>query len=219
MNEEHIIAGTDPPPKMKEEATPQAVRRETAISALLSAARELVAKYGVAGATLARIGEKAGYSRGLVAHYFGTKEKLIEALIWDQRATYIRLLQQLEAENGLEKLIQAIAVYVDAGANLQTYGRAYFVLRATVYPETHPDTDVADYDRDTREMFATFVRQGQVDGSIRPDVSAEEVAWCFRGLGLGIADQLYVSPYDGDIGELKAHLSGMLRNWLAPPGR
>jgi AcrR family transcriptional regulator len=131
MNEEHIIAGTDPPPKMKEEATPQAVRRETAISALLSAARELVAKYGVAGATLARIGEKAGYSRGLVAHYFGTKEKLIEALIWDQRATYIRLLQQLEAENGLEKLIQAIAVYVDAGANLQTYGRAYFVLRPT----------------------------------------------------------------------------------------
>lgn len=44
---------------------------------LISAAREVLETQGVAGATLERVAEKAGASKGIVLHYFGTKQRLL----------------------------------------------------------------------------------------------------------------------------------------------
>src|SRR5690349_12121056 len=58
----------------------QAERRSEAERALLKAAVRIVAQHGLERFTLADVGEAAGYSRGLPAHYFGSKEGLVGAL-------------------------------------------------------------------------------------------------------------------------------------------
>ena len=55
-------------------------RREEAERSMLDAAVKIVAERGLEDLTLAGCGEAAGYSRGLAAHYFGTKEELISAI-------------------------------------------------------------------------------------------------------------------------------------------
>lgn len=47
---------------------------------MLNAAAELVIDEGVRSLTLARVGERAGYSRGLATHYFGSKQALLQRL-------------------------------------------------------------------------------------------------------------------------------------------
>jgi AcrR family transcriptional regulator len=58
----------------------QQQRRGQAETALLNAAAELVVEEGVHSLTLARVGARAGYSRGLIPHYFGSKQALLERL-------------------------------------------------------------------------------------------------------------------------------------------
>ena len=50
----------------------QSDRRDTAEARILDAALRIVAERGTDGMTLAEVGEAAGYSRGLPAHYFGS---------------------------------------------------------------------------------------------------------------------------------------------------
>ena len=44
---------------------------------MLQAAVEILAAKGFAGLTLNDVGEAAGFSRGLPAHYYGTKEQMV----------------------------------------------------------------------------------------------------------------------------------------------
>src|ERR1039457_5987046 len=55
-------------------------RRDQAEAALLNAAAELAVEHGVRSLTLARVGERAGSSRGIVTHHFGSKQALLERL-------------------------------------------------------------------------------------------------------------------------------------------
>ena len=59
----------------------QEERREEAERRLLEAAVRIIGKTGVETFTLADVGEAAGYSRGLPAHYFETKSGLLAAVV------------------------------------------------------------------------------------------------------------------------------------------
>src|SRR3954447_5205420 len=59
----------------------QGERRNDAEQRLLAAAAELIGEIGPAGVTLANIGERAGYSRGLASHYFGSKGAMMQRLV------------------------------------------------------------------------------------------------------------------------------------------
>ncbi len=59
----------------------QAQRRDAARIAILETAIHLLADGGYGNMTLADLGERAGYSRSLATHYFGSKPKLLAAII------------------------------------------------------------------------------------------------------------------------------------------
>lgn len=68
-----------PKPQRRTQAENRAFRRNS----LLRAAIATVAKYDIAGATVERICAEAGASRGLIAHYFDSKEELLIAALTD----------------------------------------------------------------------------------------------------------------------------------------
>src|SRR6266566_1718404 len=64
---------------------------------------------GYVGMTLAAVGERAGYSRGLVTIHFGSKEKLLEALV--ERITVDwshRQVPETDGKSGLEGLLALV---------------------------------------------------------------------------------------------------------------
>lgn len=73
--------------KTKEEA---AATRESILDAALACFHE----HGVAGSSLAAIGERAGVSRGAVYWHFKNKTEVLEAMINRERVPFIKRLQQ-----------------------------------------------------------------------------------------------------------------------------
>jgi AcrR family transcriptional regulator len=84
-------------------------------AALLAAAREEFAAYGVAGARVDRIAERAGVNKERIYGHFGSKEKLFDAVITE----------------ALDELTSQIAL---PGADPVDY-----VAKLTDYYNTHPD--------------------------------------------------------------------------------
>ncbi len=74
---------------------------------------QVVAKYGFEQATVARIARAAGYTTGMVAHYFESKQEIILAAL---RLMLLRIEQRLMRErqsgeaNLLEVLSEALAI-------------------------------------------------------------------------------------------------------------
>jgi AcrR family transcriptional regulator len=163
----------------------QQQRREKAEAALLNAAAELVVEDGVQSLTLARIAERAGYSRGLPTHYFGSKQVLLQHLA---RASQTGYVPGLSGAPGLDRLLRLIDGYIGALGQMRMPNRAFLVLWA----EATTNADLARIFRERDEAFRADLRQdvaaGIANGTIRPDISTDEVAVSvlaqLRGIGL-----------------------------------
>src|SRR5258708_38320764 len=88
----------------------QQQRRDQAEAAFLTAAAELVVEDGVHSLTLARVGERAGYSRGLVTHYFGSKQALLHRLAHATQSGFVPGLDGVPP--GLDRLLRLLAGYI-----------------------------------------------------------------------------------------------------------
>lgn len=90
----------------------QAERREASEQRLLVAAAELIAEEGFAAASLQRIGERAGYSRGLASQHFGSKDGLVSALI---AAVLARSTALLDSRPAAASPLDEIIAYAEIG--------------------------------------------------------------------------------------------------------
>ncbi|HLY93447.1 MAG TPA: helix-turn-helix domain-containing protein [Gaiellaceae bacterium] len=72
---------------------------------ILEGAQRTFATYGYDGATVARLEEETGLSRGAIFHYYAGKQELFIALAHDLNARYVDLL----TERGLDDAVRAMA--------------------------------------------------------------------------------------------------------------
>jgi AcrR family transcriptional regulator len=72
---------------------------------ILEGARRAFARYGYEGATVARLEEETGLSRGAIFHYFDSKLDLFVQLAYLDNLRYVGVL----TEEGVEAVLRAIA--------------------------------------------------------------------------------------------------------------
>jgi len=72
---------------------------------ILEGARRAFSMYGYEGATVARLEEEIGLSRGAIVHYFDSKLDLFVELAYADNNRYVGLL----TEEGIEAVLRAIA--------------------------------------------------------------------------------------------------------------
>ena len=86
-------------PRISEERKTE--RREQ----ILAGARRCFARHGYEGATVVRLEEETGLSRGAIFNYFGSKEELFLELAWRDNERLVRLW----LEKGWEAALREIA--------------------------------------------------------------------------------------------------------------
>jgi len=164
----------------------QQQRRDQAEAALLNAAAELVIEEGVHSLTLARVGARAGYSRGLVTHYFGSKQALLQRLARAAQSGFVPGLDGVPP--GLDRLLRLIDGYIAALGQLRMPNRAFLLLWAEAATAADLARIFAERDKAFRADLREDVEAGIADGTIRPDAAAEEAAVAIlaqlRGIGL-----------------------------------
>jgi AcrR family transcriptional regulator len=193
----------------------QQERRAQAEAALLNAAAELVVQHGVRSLTLARVGEQAGYSRGIVTHHFGSKQALLERLARETQAGFVPGLEGLPP--GLDRLLRLIDGYVGALGGVGIMHRAFLLLwaEAATASELAPvfrERDEA-FRRDLRDDVTAAITDGDVRTDIEPDAVAVAVVGQLRGIGL----QLLLDPHAVDTARLRHTVTDHWRRALRVP--
>jgi AcrR family transcriptional regulator len=166
----------------------QEERRSEAERKLVAAAAELVAEIGPSRVTLANVGERAGYSRGLATHHFGSKGALMQRLVEAVTQQFRDALVDRPGEP-LDELLRLIRIYFDVMSDLQPVNRARLVLWADAV--TTPSDDIRPAmvfaDREFREeiekRLRLAVKAQQID-TVNPHGLATVVIAMLRGVAL-----------------------------------
>ncbi len=200
---------TETPSKIRRS---QAERRDESERRLIEAAAGLVVEQGIGAATFANIGERAGYSRGLVTQRFGSKQGLIEAMIERLQLRIGALLEDrgIEGMSGLDQVLANVDVFLAA---LERDGelRAYFVLLASAVADVSElRAPFAAAHKRVEQSYEALFRQGQAEGVVKPDLDAAAAALMTGALLFGLSMQLLLDP-DMDLGPIRETSLATLR--------
>lgn len=175
----------------------QASRRATTQAALLRATSDVIVELGVGAVTLARVGEQAGYSRGIVTHYYGTKRALLEAVALSAQNGVAAVLQG--EPPGLDRLLHLVQAYL---GNLGEDGPRWsaFVL---LWAQAASDRDLSVIMQARDSYFRGYVSEdvaaGVTSGHILPGTDPDAVAVALIGQLRGISLQLRLDPSAVDL--------------------
>ena len=163
---------------------------------MIDAAIDLLNTTGIQGTTLVAIGEKAGYSRGLVTHHFGSKAGLFRAVLKRITASWTTdLMTALGGGTGIAAFTAAIDAHLAHVLRHPEYIRAQNILWGSALdPSSEFKPNVAEFMRIQRESVAAWVRGGQERGEILPEINPKRVAEQYYGGLIGINSQWLVSP-------------------------
>jgi AcrR family transcriptional regulator len=170
----------------------QGERRAEAERRLVQAAAELVAEIGPARVTLANVGERAGYSRGLATHHFGSKGALMQRLV-DAVTLQFRegIFDETHSDSAMDEAMGLVRTYFQVISNLQPVNRARLVLWADAVATGSPDVRPAmvGADREFREAITKSLQRGLAAGEFPDSVDPQGLATVIVGMLRGVALQ------------------------------
>ena len=197
----------------------QVERREESERTLLAAAAEVIAERGVNRASLAVIGERAGMSRGLPTHHFGSKDALVarvasaaqdrmagvllSAIEWSGRNT--------DEMSGLNLVRVSIDAYLDLFEHPTASDRVLIVTWGATFPSESSIEGMLDADRRAYEGWADLIARGQQHGSIRTDVDPPASAVILHGMLRGVASLLLIESEYTDMTSVRSTVD----KWIA----
>lgn len=206
------------PPPTARIIEPQQDRSHESTRRLLDAAAELVAERGYADATVAEIGKRAGYSRGLVSARFGSKENLMWALVQHASDTWFpKLIDPPRRGSARDRLLALVRTI---GEQVARDPRALRVLERLIFEasgELH-ERFVASQRR-MQSSFRDILTRGIADGSVRDDIDVEVEAALLVATLRGISYQWFLYPHEVDLVRLHQALADQLADRLRPPRR
>ena len=197
---------------------PRQDRSHESTRRLLDAAAELVAERGYAEATVAEVGKRAGYSRGLVSARFGSKENLMWALV--QRASDTWFPNLLDPPRRGSARDQLLALVRTIGEQVARDPQALRVLERLIFEasgELH-ERFVASQRR-MEGGLRDILTRGIDDGSIRDDIDVAVEAALLVATLRGISYQWFLYPREVDLVRLHEALADQLADRLQPPRR
>jgi AcrR family transcriptional regulator len=170
----------------------QAQRSNRSSEALLDAAAELISEGGLGSMTFAAIGERAGYSRGLVTARFGSKAGLVDALIrrvWGQLHD-AHAVPLSHGGRGLDELIELIeAIRDQSDEHPRDVGALLALMFEALADEPELRARMADFHASMREDIADALRRGIDDGSVADHVDPESGALMIVAIMRGFSYQ------------------------------
>lgn len=200
------MVGSDRAPKTQE------MRRNEAEQRLLEAAAELIGEIGPSAVTLARVGERAGYSRGLASHHFGSKAAMMQRLV-DNVTDQFHVAIFLERRTGsaVDDLRSLLDTYFSVLGDLQPANRARLVLwadaAATPSPDVRPAILAAD--RQFRSEIISGIKRGVRAGEFTNKVRAEGFATVLIAMLRGVALESLLDE-NIDLGVCRAEIDALL---------
>jgi AcrR family transcriptional regulator len=148
---------------------------------ILDAAVRVFARQGFHTCRVSDIADEAGVAYGLVYHYFGSKEQVLDTLFLERWSILLDAIKGIGNGPGTarEKLETVAGFIIDSYAHDPELMKVIIVevtRAANSFGQTHLGEIQQAY-----QGIAEIVRLAQGDGSFRSDISAEFAALAFYG--------------------------------------
>lgn len=179
----------------------QVERRARSERRMIAAALEIIAERGVNGMTLTEVGERAGYSRALPAHQFGSRSALLCACV--RRVIVEHWVGSLPAADdldGLDAIKAAVRRWLRELQERSTVSRAYFMLLQNALSldaeAREPDLTalVRSLARGGESRYRDYLLRAQSDGRLSPLVDPDHEALMIHTTLTGISLRWLVNP-------------------------
>lgn len=172
----------------------QASRRAKSGRQMLGAGISLIAANGSRNVSMAEIGIKAGYSRGLAAERFGTKLRLLEAVVDASEAWFDRRLETLLADkSGLEALSDRLVAHMESVLDSSEAATALYQL---IVEATGSVTDlqprITRLNKTYAEGMKIHLQEAQDMGQLRDGVDFDKHALIIVSVMHGLAIQALI---------------------------
>lgn len=138
---------------------------------IMEAAEEMFAENGFTGTSIRDISEKAGINISMISYYFGSKEKLLEALFTYRGETSVLAIESLLHDNSLaplEKVYRLIDYYINKFQNQTCFHK--IMSREQVRNRHSAVTElIRQLKQRNQKMVTELVQQGQQSGDFKKD--------------------------------------------------
>ena len=198
----------------------QAERTALSDQRMFEAAISLIIELGTQKTTLKEIGEKAGYSRGLVNYRFGSKNGLMLELFarfdrhWKQH-----LASYIEDKTGIAAILAAADALRDFLKRESQYMRAMYILwYESVGHESEMRARLAEHHKVYREDAKGWIQFGIKSGEIDPSINAEQFAVQYCAFIFGAVYQWLVNAEVLDLDALFADYGNNICKLLKSKG-
>jgi AcrR family transcriptional regulator len=151
---------------------------------ILEGARRAFARYGYVGATVSRLEEETGLSRGAIFNYFGSKLDLFVELARAESIRYSRLL----TEEGLDVALRAI------GQADRDWLTVLIETEVRLWHDPEFERRMASNGEEEQQTLLAGLARAQAEGRLRADVDLGSLA----GFVLIVANGLAVRIAGGD---------------------
>jgi AcrR family transcriptional regulator len=163
---------------------------------IVAAMRASVSSRGAAASTFDVVAQEAGVSRGLLHYYFGSKERLLVAVVRDDCDQRIAALgEALERAGSIDEIVHALVESLEAFVDGEPGSQAvlYEMLSASRHSE-EIRVELAELYRRWRALLADALTKKERDGIVKLDAEPEAVASILFALGDGMGLQLSSDP-------------------------
>jgi len=181
----------------------------------------VVAEYGFEQATMVRIAREAGYTTGMVAHYFDTKQDIvIAALHLSLKRTEARLTRP--AQRARPELLQVLTEALPIDAARFTEGAFWTAFWGQVSTDKALKRINAWVHREYMRLYERCVAEGWSEWQRWSPGTREQVLRSIVVFINGLTTSVVVNrsdwPAERQIAQLKLHLE-LLRAWAKRAGR
>ncbi len=137
--------------------------------AIMEAAEKLFAQNGFSGTSVRDIAEAAGVNLAMISYYFGSKEKLMEAM-FSYRGEFMRLKLESILQNSnmtsLQKVEKLIDEYIDRIFKKQCFHKV--MLRQQIMDSAGPIAEkIAQLKVTNQSLFKQLIQEGQKKGDFK----------------------------------------------------
>lgn len=184
-------------------------------SRIIAEAAALLAAKGFRGTGLTELAERAGVTHPGLLYHFGTKERLLRAVVDERERLELRTLASSTDSDGWSLLhLPRIA---EANADRATFTRLYVVLAAENLDAGDPLHDFFVDRYEVSRHVARLAVQGDIDaGRIRDDVDVDQLAREVVATLMGLEIQWLMDPARVDYRAAVADYTSGLLARLAP---
>ena len=148
---------------------------------ILDAAVRVFARQGFHACRVADIADEAGVAYGLVYHYFGSKDEVLDTLFLERWNVMLDLIRHVDAEEiPVREKLSAIASFIVDSYQHDPDLMKVIIVEVTRAANSFGDTHLGTI-REAYELIGGMIAAAQESGEFKPEIDSRFAAMAFYG--------------------------------------